>query len=59
MILGLGVIIMVIIDEIMVVQKQDIFVFLNRTSRNKHVLFLDDHNFINNHPPDLKLVSNV
>jgi hypothetical protein len=20
--------------------------------------FLDDHNFINNHPPDLKLVSN-
>jgi hypothetical protein len=61
MILGLGVIIMVIIDsidEIMVVQKQEIFVFLNRTSRNKHVLFLDDHNFINNHPPDLKLVPN-
>jgi hypothetical protein len=46
-----------IIDEIMVVQKQDIFVFLNRTSRNKDVLFLDDNNFINNYPPDLKLVS--
>jgi hypothetical protein len=47
-----------IIDEIMVVQKQDIFVFLNRSSRNRDVLFLDDHNFVNNHPPDLKLVSN-
>jgi hypothetical protein len=23
-----------------------------------HILFLDDHNFINNHPPNLKLVSN-
>ena len=23
-----------------------------------HILFLDDHNFINNHPPDLKSVSN-
>jgi hypothetical protein len=23
-----------------------------------HILFLDYHNFINNHPPDLKLVSN-
>ena len=23
-----------------------------------HILFLDDHNFISDHPPDLKLVSN-
>ena len=33
----------------------------NRTSRNRclflDVLFVDDHNFINNPPPDLKLVS--
>jgi hypothetical protein len=36
--------------------------FKNNTCRNPrlfpHVLFLDDHNFIKNHPPDLKLVSN-
>jgi hypothetical protein len=54
-----------IIDEIMVGQKQYSSTYRN-TVRNTclflHVLFLNDHNFINNHPPevppDLKLVSN-
>ena len=47
-----------IIDEIMVVQKQDMFVSGCPVQKHKDVLFLDDHNLINNHPPDLKLVSN-
>jgi hypothetical protein len=38
-----------IIDEIMVVQKQDMFVPGRPVQKHKDVLFLDDHNFINNH----------
>jgi hypothetical protein len=47
-----------IIDEIMVVQKQDILVSECLIQKHEDVLFLNDHNFINNHPPDLKLVPN-
>jgi hypothetical protein len=46
-----------IIDE-MVVQKQEFFVSGCPVQKHKDVLFLDDHNYINYHPPDLKLVSN-
>jgi hypothetical protein len=47
-----------IIYEIMVVQKHAMVVSECPVQKHKDVLFLDDHNFINNHPPDLKLVTN-